>query len=130
MLLGDPQQLAQPSHGSHPDGAGVSALEHVIGDHQTMPEEYGLFLATTHRMHPEICAFISEIAYDDKLLPEPGNERQTVDGEAGLRWVPVEHQGNRSSSPEEAEVVAKLVDELLGKPCDRPARSGARADRR
>jgi len=115
VLLGDPQQLAQPSHGSHPEGAGVSALEHVIGDHQTMPEEYGLFLATTHRMHPEICAFVSEIAYDEKLFPEPGNERQTVDGEAGLRWVPVEHHGNRSSSPEEAEVVAQLVAELVGK---------------
>lgn len=28
VLVGDPQQLAQPSKGSHPDGAGASAMEH------------------------------------------------------------------------------------------------------
>ena len=37
VLVGDPQQLAQPSHATHPPGAGVSALEHILGDHTTMP---------------------------------------------------------------------------------------------
>ena len=37
VLLGDPQQLAQPSKGSHPEGAEVSALEHVLGGEPTMP---------------------------------------------------------------------------------------------
>ena len=30
ILLGDPQQLDQPTQGTHPDGAGVSSLEHVL----------------------------------------------------------------------------------------------------
>ena len=38
VLLGDPQQLAQPSQGAHPPGAEVSALGHVLGEHDTMPE--------------------------------------------------------------------------------------------
>jgi len=35
VLLGDPQQLAQPSEVAHPPGAGASALEHILGDHAT-----------------------------------------------------------------------------------------------
>ena len=30
VLLGDSQQLAQPSHATHPPGAGTSALEHML----------------------------------------------------------------------------------------------------
>ena len=37
VLLGDPQQLEQPQKGTHPDGVGVSALEHVLGGAATMP---------------------------------------------------------------------------------------------
>ncbi|MFI5048153.1 MAG: TM0106 family RecB-like putative nuclease, partial [Acidimicrobiia bacterium] len=59
VLLGDPQQLAQPSKGSHPDGAEVSALEHVLGDEPTMPDDLGWFLESTHRMHPAVCEFVS-----------------------------------------------------------------------
>jgi uncharacterized protein len=114
VLLGDPQQLAQPSTGSHPEGAEVSALEHLLDGGETMPPELGLFLETTHRMHPTICEFISEVAYDGKLRAEPGLERQSIGGFAGLRWEPVEHEGNRSSSPEEAARVAELIDELIG----------------
>ena len=114
VLLGDPQQLAQPSKGSHPAGAEVSALEHLLDGADTMPDDLGLFLETTHRMHPKVCAFISEIAYDGKLHSEPDLERQSVDGEAGLRWVPVEHEGNRTASPEEAKRVRELIDDLVG----------------
>ena len=36
VLLGDPQQLAEPSHATHPPGAGASALEHILGDRATI----------------------------------------------------------------------------------------------
>jgi superfamily I DNA and/or RNA helicase len=37
------------------------------------------------------------------------------DGEySGLRFLPVVHQGNQNSSPEEAEAIGKLVAEILG----------------
>src|SRR5439155_25284498 len=81
---------------------------------ETMPEALGLFLETTHRMHPRICEFISEVAYDGRLHSEPGLEQQNVDGRAGLRWVPVEHSGNRTASTEEAVHVRQLFDELIG----------------
>ena len=115
MLLGDPQQLAQPSKGSHPDGAELSALEHLLDGESTIRPEMGIFLGTTHRMHPKVCAFVSEIAYDNRLGSEPGLDQQAVAGESGLRFVPVEHDGNRSASSEEVARVASLVAELVGR---------------
>ena len=37
VLLVDPQQLEQPTKGSHPDGVGLSALQLVLGASETMP---------------------------------------------------------------------------------------------
>lgn len=121
LLVGDPRQLAQPSKGTHPPGAELSALSHLLGPRETMPDDLGLFLATTHRLHPDICAFISEVFYEDRLRSEPGCERQSVGGDdalagSGLRWSPVPHAGNRSSSVEEAEVVYRHYRALLGRP--------------
>jgi uncharacterized protein len=120
VLLGDPQQLAQPSKGAHPDGSDVSALDHVLAGSATIAPDLGLFLDRSHRMHPDICHFVSTLAYDDRLRPAPGCERCRVDdgpvvGGAGLRWLPVEHTGNRTRSVEEAEVVAGAVAALLGR---------------
>lgn len=118
VLLGDPQQLEQPKRGSHPDGTDVSALEHLLGGHQTMPPDRGLFLGTTWRLHPSICAFTSELFYESRLQSREGLDLQEVLGEtpfagAGLWFVPVEHEGNPNASTEEADVVASLVADLL-----------------
>ena len=51
VLVGDPRQLAQSSKGTHPEGAEVSGLDHVLGDHATVPEGLGLFL-DRHRRRP------------------------------------------------------------------------------
>ena len=120
VLVGDPLQLAQPSKGTHPGGAGASALEHVLGGAETLPRDLGVFLDQTYRMHPAICSFISEVVYDDRLHPVSGLERQSVSGDdalsgSGLRWRPVSHAGNRTASPEEAEEVASCVNQLLGR---------------
>ena len=119
VLLGDPQQLAQPSDVAHPPGAGVSALEHVLGDHATMPPDAGLLLDRTWRMHPQLCRFTSDVFYDGKLTAEEDLDRQEILGEhalggAGLRIVEVPHEGNANASPEEAAEVARLVGDLLG----------------
>jgi len=118
VLLGDPQQLEQPKRGSHPDGTDVSALEHLLGEHQTMPPERGLFLATTWRLHPALCAYTSELFYESRLRSRVGLDRQEILGQtafvgAGLWFVPVEHEGNSNESVEEADVVASLVADLL-----------------
>jgi len=118
ILLGDPQQLEQPTQGSHPDGTGVSALDHILGEHQTILPNQGLFLPKTWRMHPEICVFNSEQFYEGKLSSKEGCELQNVISSglfngSGLRYVPVIHNGNTSSSQEEARTVQEIVEEIL-----------------
>ncbi|MCU1495036.1 MAG: protein of unknown function, putative recB domain, partial [Acidimicrobiaceae bacterium] len=120
LLVGDPRQLAQPSLGTHPPGADSSALGHVLGDAETIPGDLGIFLDMTHRLHPSITRFISEIVYDGRLESEPDCERQAVSGGgplsgSGLRFVPVEHRGNRTSSLEEVAVVKRCVEQLVGR---------------
>jgi uncharacterized protein len=56
VLLGDPQQLDQPQKGSHPEGVNASALQHILGEHQTIPDDRGIFLPVTWRLAP---AFVS-----------------------------------------------------------------------
>jgi hypothetical protein len=80
--------------------------------------ERGLFLDQTHRLHPNVCAFTSELFYDSRLQSLLNLDRQVLDGPtpfagAGLRFVPVDHDGNQSSSPEGVEHVAHLVGGLL-----------------
>jgi uncharacterized protein len=116
ILLGDPQQLAQPSHATHPPGAGASALEHILGDRATMPAGAGLLLDQTWRMHPDLCGYTSAAFYDGKLHGVEGLDRQEIVGfGSGLRIVEVRHQGNTNASPEEAREVARLADQLTGR---------------
>jgi uncharacterized protein len=118
VLLGDPQQLEQPMQGSHPEGTDVSALHHLLQAEQTIAEDCGLFLAETWRLHPEICAYTSELFYSGRLRPHAGLEAQRIQTEccfsgAGLRYVAVPTEGNQSSSPEEAERVREIIQEIL-----------------
>ena len=118
VLLGDPQQLDQPTKGSHPEGTDVSALHHLLGEHQTISPDRGLFLAETWRLHPKICHFTSELFYENRLRARPGLEQQEIrsDGPvrgSGLRFLAVPHEGNQNSSPEEADRVQALVQEIL-----------------
>ena len=83
VLLGDPQQLDQPTQGSHPPGAERSALGHILGDRATIEPSEGLFLGETWRLHPDICDFTSAAFYEDRLRPVPGLERQRVDRPRG-----------------------------------------------
>jgi uncharacterized protein len=118
VLLGDPRQLEQPMQGSHPGGTDVSALKHILGEHATVAADRGLFLEETWRLHPDICAFTSELFYEGRLRSKPGLEQQGITSEgpangSGFCYVAVEHAGNQSSSPEEAEVIKGLVEEIL-----------------
>jgi uncharacterized protein len=118
VLLGDPQQLAQPSQAAHPDGAGISALEHLLDGAATLPPERGVFLDRTWRLHPDLAKTVSALMYDGRLDAAPGCDRQVITGTrgwngAGIRWVPVPHTGNRSVSQEEADTVSRVVAELL-----------------
>ena len=118
VLLGDPQQLERPLKGSHPDGAEKSALEHLLDGRKTIPPELGFLLPKSWRLHPEVCKFTSAVFYEDKLSPHPITSSRVVEGHpwldgAGLWFVRVKHQGNRNSSSEEVEAVARIVEGLL-----------------
>ncbi len=118
LLLGDPQQLEQPIQGSHPEGCDTSVLEHLLGDHDTVPPDRGLFLDTTWRLHPEIRTFTSELFYEGRLNHHEHCERQALVGPtrfigAGLWLELVEHEGNTSSSAEEVQHITLLVEHLI-----------------
>ncbi len=117
VLLGDPQQLEQPRKGSHPEGAEVAALKHVLAGSATIPPDRGLFLNYTWRMHPSISKYISQQFYDDRLVSRYGLERQAILGSShfvgsGLFYVPVEHEGCQSICSMEARIVKRICESL------------------
>jgi uncharacterized protein len=118
VLLGDPQQLDQVLQGSHPPGAERSALAHLLDGAATIDPSQGLFLATTWRLHPDLCRFTSETFYDSRLEAESQLTQQVIraDGPAGgtgPRWIPVTHHGNDNESAEEAALIAELTRTLI-----------------
>ena len=118
VLLGDPQQLDQPQKGSHPDGAEVSALEHLLAGARTIAPDKGLFLERTWRLHPTICDFTSEVFYEGRLHARDGLERQGISGHpwlsgSNLWFLAVEHEGNQNAASEEAEHIVTLTESLL-----------------
>ena len=101
----------------HPDGVGASVLEHLLGEADTLPLERGLFLGLTWRMHPDVCRFVSEMSYESRLTSVEKCALHEVDSPGltgtGLHYLAVEHEGNKGSSPEEAEVIRKQLELLL-----------------
>jgi uncharacterized protein len=114
VLVGDPQQLDQVVQGTHPTGSDASVLRHLIGDEQTIPADRGLFLEETFRLHPDLCAYVSEEFYEGRLRPAAVTASRTTPLGTGLRWLPVEHEGCRQESEAEAARVAAEVERLLG----------------
>jgi len=113
VLLGDPVQLAQVTQGVHPEGAGRSVLEHLLQERPTVPEDMGLFLEHSFRMHPDVSGYISSAFYEDRLGSDERCSRQATSLGTGVRWVRVEHIGNSTSSEEEAEAIRAQIERLL-----------------
>jgi predicted RecB family nuclease len=118
VLIGDPQQLERPLKGSHPEGAEKSALEHLLGERRTISGDMGFLLPETWRLHPKVCEFTSAFFYEGRLRSRESLQNRVLEGHAwlngaGLWIVPVGHEGNRNSSAEEVEVVARIVKGLL-----------------
>ena len=114
VLLGDPSQLGQVSRGCHPLHVGDSVLQHLLGNDQTVPEDRGIFLNVSYRMQPDICAFVSDAMYDNRLHAADSTRRHRVTTTAreyaGLYFLAIDHSGNSSSSIEEAnEIVAQIL---------------------
>jgi predicted RecB family nuclease len=114
VLLGDPNQLAQVSQGVHPQGTDASVLEHLLGAETTISPDRGVFLARTFRLHPDLCAYVSEAFYEGRLEPDATTAARTTPAGTGLRYLPVPHEGRRQESPEEVARVREEVGRLLG----------------
>ncbi|MFL6033970.1 MAG: TM0106 family RecB-like putative nuclease [Gaiellaceae bacterium] len=112
ILVGDPQQLAQVIQGSHPPGSSASVLTHLLGDADTIPPDRGVFLERTFRLHPDVCAYISEEFYDGRLQPDASTTERTTPFGTGLRYIEVAHEGNRQDSREEVDAVRAEVERL------------------
>ena len=125
VLMGDQMQLEQPIQGTHPGESGQSALNYYLQDHATIPDTLGIFLGVSYRMNPDICRFISDMAYEGRLQAAPENQAQRLalpaDGaklvrqDCGIVFSPTEHDGNTQGSDEEVARIAEIVTELLGR---------------
>ena len=122
VLLGDQMQLSQPVQGTHPGDSGLSALDYLLEGRATVAPESGIFLGTTWRMHPKVCRFISDAVYDGRLHPEPGTANRELvlrpDADptlapAGIRYLPIDHDGCSQWSAEEIARVTALYENLL-----------------
>lgn len=118
VLVGDQMQLPQPVQGVHPGESGLSSLGYLLEDKATVPEDRGILLNETHRLHPDLCAFISEAIYDGRLKADPSTAARhlaltenapPVLRPAGISFVPVVHDGCTQSSRPEAEAIVNLV---------------------
>jgi uncharacterized protein len=116
LLLGDPQQLPQVSQGTHPEPVDSSALGWLIDGRHTLPAELGYFLDLSYRMHPDVCAAVSRLSYDDRLHSVDQRTRaRSLDGQdPGVRILTVDHDGNSTDSPEEADAIVAEIATLIG----------------
>jgi hypothetical protein len=122
VLLGDQMQLPQPIQGVHPGRSGESTLDYLLDGAATIAPDRGVFLSDTWRMHPDVCAFISDAVYDGKLhaAARCAQQRLITDASAhaavqptGIRFWPVEHDECSQSSPAEAQEISAIYASLL-----------------
>jgi uncharacterized protein len=113
ILLGDPLQLSQVAKADHPGSSGLSVLQHVLGEHLTIPKEQGVFLAETWRMHPNVADFISQQIYESRLTSNVSCEQQATEFGTGLRWIQAHHERRSTESQEEADLVVQQIERML-----------------
>lgn len=127
LLVGDQQQLAQPSQADHPGESGLSCLDYLMQGAAVVPADRGVFLATSWRMQPSLAAMVSALFYDGHLHAAPANEINAIawaspcpgsDGsllpDRGLVFEAVDHTGCSVCSEPEIDRIEQLVNALLG----------------
>ncbi|MEO0249450.1 MAG: AAA domain-containing protein, partial [candidate division WOR-3 bacterium] len=132
VLAGDHKQLPPTvvSREAEKGGLGVSLFERMIGLHPSA----SALLDTQYRMRPEIMEFPARVFYDGRLVAAPGLEKMRLSDllafpadnhilddrplvflDTGGRFREKTRRGSPSKeNPGEAELVRKLVKELLG----------------
>jgi predicted RecB family nuclease len=126
LLVGDQQQLAQPSQADHPGESGLSCLEYLMQGAHVVPAERGVFLATSWRMEPSLTAMVSGLFYDGRLRANPANAVNAISwrqpclgatGEPlpnqGLVFEAVDHSGCSVVCEAEIDRIEQIIDALL-----------------
>ncbi|RUO62216.1 TM0106 family RecB-like putative nuclease [Pseudidiomarina insulisalsae] len=121
VLLGDQMQLGQPTQATHPLDSGLSALDYLMKHEQVVPEDKGVLLNRSYRMHHDVLGFISSMVYQGRLEADDANKNQRIDvtsndtikKKSGIEFHPVEHDGNTVASDEEADYIQQLYQQLL-----------------
>jgi uncharacterized protein len=139
LLVGDQQQLAQPSQADHPGDSGDSCLEYLMQGAHVVPADRGVFLATSWRMEPSITSVVSELFYDGRLKASPANAVNSIHwarpcqtplgalmADRGLVFDPVHHSGCSVKSDSEVDRIEEIVKALLGG-CYKHAEAGGEA---
>ena len=107
MLLGDPQQLPQVSQGHHPEPVDASALGWLVDGHRTLPEAAGLLPGPLVPDAPRgMRARVAAVLRGQAALRGERTAARHLDGQSpGVRVLAVDHDGNSTSSPEEAAAI-------------------------
>jgi predicted RecB family nuclease len=123
VVMGDQMQLPQPLQGSHPGDSGLSILDYLLQDARTVPTDKGIFLNRSYRMHENVNHFISTMVYEGRLDNDPLCNRQAIhygkqhhvslNKANGIIPIPLNHNSNKQSSPEEVALIRELVNDLL-----------------
>ena len=120
VLIGDQQQLGQPTGGSHPGESGKSILDYLLEDKETIDEDTGIFLNITYRLHPKINNFISPSFYEGRLLTHSNNKKRKINFikgspiiSEGVHYIQMDHEDRTQTSDEEYQVISKIMKQLL-----------------
>ena len=125
LLVGDQQQLSQPSEAKHLWGAGLSTLEYWLNEQKVVPDDLGIFLSKSWRMHPKITEIVSDLFYEGKLNGSKENEVNKIfwkntfksyNGKTipnnGVHFEMVSHEGNSQESQIEIQKIKEIIEYL------------------
>ncbi len=125
LLVGDQQQLSQPSEAKHLWGAGLSTLEYWLNEQKVVPDDLGIFLSKSWRMHPKITEIVSDLFYEGKLNGSKENvvnkifwknNCKSFNGKTipnnGVHFEMVSHEGNSQESQIEIQKIKEIIEYL------------------
>ena len=121
VLIGDQNQLGQPIKGTHPNDSGQSILDYLLEGRDTIPENRGIFLNKTYRMHSKINEFISSNFYEGRLNCDERTDKRIIKfnkkciiQKPGVHYIEMNHKNNVQTSLEEIETVVDLMKQMIG----------------
>ena len=87
-------------------------LEHLLGDARTVPEDLGVF-SSTHGECTSTSAASCRTRSTRAGRADAVSAGRTTPFGTGLRYAPVEHDGNRQESDEEAARVRAEIERMI-----------------